>query len=167
MKKAKKYFSISLLLFLSFTTSAQKPALDLTQPDQQKDFLQYLKTTISLLEDTSLKEMMKGYKLESLSDSDKQQIAFKMMKDTAYFKRLYDYFAFMRTLDNKYGISKFSNEELGEVAQFGATHGIYFIQAMKKLKEQKYIYALPNIPYIFPAIPLKNPTDTSHSLRSP
>jgi hypothetical protein len=158
MKKPKTYFSITQLLFLSFTAFAQQSTLDLTQPEQQKDFLKYLKTTISLLEDSSMKNKIKGYDLKNLTDSNKQEIAYFMMKDTSYFKRLNDYFAFMRILENKYRISQFSNKEWGEVAQFGAKNGIYFISAMKKLKEQKD--ALPHIPNYFPVTHLKKITDT-------
>lgn len=163
-EKNKKYFNVILLLFLSCTVSAQQSKLDLTQPDQQKDFLKYLRTTTSMFEDKSMKENVKGYRLKNLSDTDKQQIAIKMMKDTAYFKRLYDYFDFMKILESKYKISQFSNKEWEEVAQFGARNGIYFVQAMKKLKDQKDSF--PHIPYYFPITPLKTSTDTirSHSV---
>jgi len=163
MKKTKKCSSTTLLLFFSFTVFAQQ-TLDLTQPEQQQDFLKYLRTQISLLQDSSLKEIMKGYKLESVSDSDKQQMAYKMMQDTAYFKRLYDYFDFMKILDNKYHISRFSNKEWIEVAQFGARNGIYFTQAMKKLMEQKD--GRLHVPDYFQITPLKEPTDSAHSPKS-
>lgn len=154
----KKYFCISILLFFNLIVSAQHSCLDLTQSDQQKDFLKYLKTTISLLEDSRVKKMMKGYNLDKLSDSNKQQIAQKMMNDTSYFKRLYSYFDFLKILEKKYHISQFSQKEWKEIAQFGAKHGIYFISAMKKYKEPKD--SLPYFPNGFPIIPLKREVDT-------
>ena len=160
--KTKKYFSFIMLLFLSFTILAQQSMLDLSQPEQQKDFLKYLKATISMLEDTSMKRKMKGYPLNNLSDSNKQQIANKMIEDTAFFKRLNDYFAYIRTFENKYHISQFSKEELDEVIRFGASNGIYFISSMNKHKGQKD--TLPFMPYNIPRVtPFKNPADTLHS----
>jgi hypothetical protein len=111
-----------------------------------------------------MKEMVKGYQPEGISDSNKQQIASKIMKDMAYFKKLNDYMSFMRILENKYRISKFSNEDWGEVARFGAKHGIYFISAIQKFKEPKN--KVPGIPDYFPRIPLKKITDTIPSPNS-
>lgn len=105
-----------------------------------------------------LKNKMRGYDLKNLTDSNKQEIAYYMMKDTAYFKRLYAYFDFMKILDSKYCISEFSRKEWEEIVHFGAKNGIYFIQAMKKLKERED--ALPHIPNYFPVTPLKKNTDT-------
>src|SRR5258705_13669967 len=102
MIKPKKYISLILLFFLACKVFAQVSKLDLTQPEQQKDFLQYLRSTVSLLEDKSIKESTKGIPLKKTSDSDKQQIANEIMKDTTYFKRLYAYFDFLKVLESKY-----------------------------------------------------------------
>jgi len=158
MKKAKTYFSITLLSLISFTVSAQQSTLDLTQPEQQKDFLKYLKTTISLLQDSSMKSKMMGYDLKNLSDSNKQEIANYMMKDTSYFKRLYAYFDWMKIMEEKYCLSQFSRKEWEEITHFGAKYGLYYISAMKRRKEREE--ALPHIPNYFPATPLKKITDT-------
>lgn len=158
MKKNKKYFSITLLLFLSFTVSAQQSTLDLTLPEQQKDFLKYLRTTLSLLQDSSMQNKVKGYDLKNLTDSNKQEIAYYMMKDTSYFKRLYAYFDLMKIMEEKYGLSQFSRKEWEEITHFGAKHGLYFISAMKGLKERED--AIPRIPNYFPVLPLKKITDT-------
>ncbi len=160
MKKTKKYFSIAFLLFFTFTVSAQQSLLDLTQPEQQKDFLKYLRTTISLLQDPGVKEKYKGKDLENLSDSSKQRIADKMIKDTTYFKRLYEYFDFMKLLDSKYRISQFSSKDWKEVAQFGAKHGIYFISPIKKTVEPKN--PLPSKSYYFPKLPSIDSVDKVH-----
>ena len=158
MTKTKKYINLTLLFFLSCTVSAQCLKLDLTQPGQQKDFLQYLMSTVSLLEDKSIKEMTKGTELKNISDSTKQQLGYEMMKDTAYFKRLYNYFDFLKVLESKYCISKFSREEWEEVARLGASHGIYFLSAMGRRNEKTD--TLYRFPKFFPTIPLQKAADT-------
>ena len=158
MTKTKTYISLAFLFFLTYTVSAQGQKLDLTQPEQQKDFLQYLRSTVSLLEDKSIKEMTKGVELKKISDSTKHQLGNEMMKDTAYFKRLSAYFYFLKVLEGKYQISKFSKEEWVEVARFGASHGIYFLDAMKKRNEK--IDSLPHFPNYFPATPIIKAKDT-------
>ena len=158
MTKTKTYISLAFLFFFAYSISAQGQKLDLTQPEQQKDFLQYLRGTVSLLEDKSIKEMTKGVELKKISDSTKQQLGYEMMRDTAYFKRLYAYFDFLKVLEGKYQISKFSKEEWEEVARFGASHGIYFLSAMKNRNEK--IDSLPHIPKYFPGTPIQKVKDT-------
>jgi hypothetical protein len=164
MTKTKKYISLIFLFFLTYRALSQAPRLDLTQPEQQKDFLQYLKSTVSLLEDKSIKEMTKGVEVKKISDSAKQQLGYEMMRDTTYFKRLYAYFDFLKVLEGKYHISKFSKEEWEEVARFGASHGIYFLSTMKKRNEK--IDSLPRFPNYFPPIPLLKAKDSLPSSSS-
>ncbi|MCC7401524.1 MAG: hypothetical protein IT214_08565 [Chitinophagaceae bacterium] len=154
--KVKKYSIVALILFFNSAALGQYPVLDLAQSEQQKDFLQYLTLTTSLLRDKSLKEMMKGYKLDSLSDRNKQEIAVKIMKDSAFFKKLYNYFGFLKTFEDKYKISRFTHDEWKEIAEFGAKHGIYYIERMKDLKERRD--TLPAIPFNFPIVPLVKDT---------
>jgi len=158
MTKTKRYISLIFLLFFTYTVSAQGQKLDLTQPEQQKDFLEYLRRTVSLLEDKSIKEMTKGVEFKNISDSTKQQLGNEIMRDTAYFKRLNAYFDFLKVLEGKYHISKFSKEEWEEIARFGASHEIYFLSAMKKRNEK--IDSLPRLPNYFPATPRLKVKDT-------
>jgi hypothetical protein len=159
MNETKKHISLLLLFFLSCSVSAQEIRLDLTKLEQQKDFLQYLRSTISLLENKSVKEMTKKIQSKNLSDSAKQQqVAYEMMRDTTYFKRLYAYFDFLKILESKYHISKFSKEEWEEVARFGANHGIYFLSAMRRVNEKKD--SLRHSPNYFPKISIPKTTDT-------
>ncbi len=141
-----------IVFFTNLSLFGQQFKLDLTKPDQQKDFLQYLKLTTSVLEDNNIKSIIKGYEPQNLTDSNKQEIAKKILKDTVYFKKLNNYFVFLKIMNYKYEISKFTHEEWKEVAQFGAQHGIYFIQAMKKLKAPKD--TLSGTPNFFPFIPV-------------
>lgn len=164
MKQKRKIGAFIVFSFLSLGIIAQQSSLDLSKTEQQKDFSKYLRTMISLLEDKSIKDMMMGYNLKNLSDSNKHQIANNIMKDTAYFKRLNDYFAFSRLLDYKYGISKFTQNEWSEIVSFGAKNGVFFISALNKQKGQKD--SLPKIPDYFPLIPLKTPKDSTHSQNS-
>jgi len=158
MTKTKAYISLAFLFFLIYTVSAQGQKLDLTQPEQQKDFLQYLRSTVSLLEDKSIKEMTRGVELKKISDSTKQKLGNEMMRDTTYFKRLYAYFDFLKVLEGKYQISKFSKVEWEEVARFGASHGIYFLSPMKKRNEETDSF--PHFPNYFPPTPMLRAKDT-------
>jgi hypothetical protein len=150
----KTFLRISIFGVLFFGNSSgfsQQHKLDLSAPEQKKDFLQFMQSSISLLSDNSFKEMMKGYDLKNFTDSNKFDVVKKIMNDSTYSNRLMSHFSFMQKLEKKYRISNFSSNEWAEVARLGAENGIYFTDAMKKVMGQQG-KAL-GAPDFFPKIP--------------
>lgn len=157
MSKIITGFNVGLLLLITSSVFSQVSKLDLTHPEQQKDFLEYLRRTVSLLEDSSLKKMASNMNLQKISDSSKQRLAESIMKDTVYFKKLNSYFDFLKLLESRYQISKFSKSEWETIGRFGAEHGIYFLSRLQKLNEKDSSVPFQNF---FPLIPPLKSTDS-------
>lgn len=96
-------FSFCLILVSCSKKSSTEPeSLDLSKPEQQIDFRNYLETTLDLLQTQSLKVAIQGYNFKNLSETDKKQIANKMFKDISFKKKFEDYWVMARGLEKKY-----------------------------------------------------------------
>lgn len=146
------------LFIIIRSESQQYTPLDLTIKEQQQDFLKFLSSLSSLLQDTTIEKTMNKVRRHDSSNVNLvQTLLYQMMKDSVYMKKLSDFFAFGNILEKKYGVSKFSDEQWNEIAHFGTKNGIYFIPALKKYKEQTK--AAGQFPFIFPLLPQKSEKD--------
>ncbi len=112
--------------------------LNLSDDKQQSDFKNYLKKTVSFLNDSSNTYLFRGYDLSNLSDNDKTQIANNMLKDHNFMSKLNEYQGMLRYIENRYRASAFTKEQWKEVIKFGMDQGIYFLPGLKgKVKKME------------------------------
>lgn len=128
---------------------------DLTQKEQQVDFLHYIKNLSSLLQDTSMSNIAKAIRREKKSDTAKsistEEVYKHLLSDSAYLKRVMTFYVFAGTLEKKYGISKFTNYQWDEISQFAVQNGVTFIKNFDKFIKQgvgpkQNLYSFPKLP---------------------